>query len=191
MGLARFYHPSHGRSALRFGHTLDEALRPRRRPLALLTVLVLRGPRPWRAATRPSAWPSSPTPGRSSPTSRDWPVSSRPWCGVWVASPGEGGAVHPAARCPRRPHAPVHVRRAPGHGRSSSRPGRGVLRIAWSGHGPRGFRCRVGRRGGRALRRGARPAARRRRSADTAGPVRAPDGHRPRPNLGPGSRRPA
>ena len=26
MGLARFFHPTHGRSALRFGHTLDEAL---------------------------------------------------------------------------------------------------------------------------------------------------------------------
>ena len=44
MGLARFFHPSHGRSALRFGHTLDEALGVDARQLALLTVLMLRGP---------------------------------------------------------------------------------------------------------------------------------------------------
>ena len=34
-GLARFVHPSHGRSALRYGHTLDETLGSRR-------------PAPWR-----------------------------------------------------------------------------------------------------------------------------------------------
>jgi len=43
-GLARFFHPSHGRSALRFGHTLDEAMALDARQLALLTVLMLRGP---------------------------------------------------------------------------------------------------------------------------------------------------
>jgi hypothetical protein len=43
-GLARFFHPTHGRSALRFGHTLDEALGLDTRQLALLTVLMLRGP---------------------------------------------------------------------------------------------------------------------------------------------------
>src|SRR5580698_11056754 len=43
-GLARFVHPSHGRSALRYGHTLDEALGLETRPLALLAVLMLRGP---------------------------------------------------------------------------------------------------------------------------------------------------
>ena len=43
-GLARFVHPSHGRSALRYGHTLDEALGLDTRPLALLAVLMLRGP---------------------------------------------------------------------------------------------------------------------------------------------------
>ncbi|HEY7948389.1 MAG TPA: YceH family protein [Acidimicrobiales bacterium] len=43
-GLARFFHPSHGRSALRFGHTLDEALALDTRQLALVTVLMLRGP---------------------------------------------------------------------------------------------------------------------------------------------------
>ena len=43
-GLARFVHPSHGRSALRYAHTLDEALGLDTRPLALLTVLMLRGP---------------------------------------------------------------------------------------------------------------------------------------------------
>jgi uncharacterized protein YceH (UPF0502 family) len=43
-GLARFFHPSHGRSALRFGHTLDEALGLDSRQLALLAVLMLRGP---------------------------------------------------------------------------------------------------------------------------------------------------
>jgi uncharacterized protein YceH (UPF0502 family) len=42
--LARFVHPSHGRSALRYGHTLDEALGLETRPLALLAVLMLRGP---------------------------------------------------------------------------------------------------------------------------------------------------
>lgn len=44
MGLARFFHPTHGRSALRFGHTLDEALGIDAPRLALLTVLMLRGP---------------------------------------------------------------------------------------------------------------------------------------------------
>ncbi|HVC69430.1 MAG TPA: YceH family protein [Acidimicrobiales bacterium] len=43
-GLARFFHPSHGRSALRFGHALDEALGLDTRQLALVTVLMLRGP---------------------------------------------------------------------------------------------------------------------------------------------------
>lgn len=43
-GLARFVHPSHGRSALRYAHTLDEALGLETRPLALLAVLMLRGP---------------------------------------------------------------------------------------------------------------------------------------------------
>jgi uncharacterized protein YceH (UPF0502 family) len=44
MGLARFFHPAHGRSALRFGHTLDEALGIDVPRLALLAVLMLRGP---------------------------------------------------------------------------------------------------------------------------------------------------
>jgi uncharacterized protein YceH (UPF0502 family) len=44
MGLARFFHPTHGRSALRYGHTLDEALGIDRPRLALVVVLMLRGP---------------------------------------------------------------------------------------------------------------------------------------------------
>jgi uncharacterized protein YceH (UPF0502 family) len=44
MGLARFLHPVHGRSALRFGHTMDEALGVDAPRLALVTVLMLRGP---------------------------------------------------------------------------------------------------------------------------------------------------
>ena len=43
-GLARFVHPSHGRSAIRFRHVLDEVLGFEVRPLAILAVLVLRGP---------------------------------------------------------------------------------------------------------------------------------------------------
>ncbi len=43
-GLARFVHPSHGRSALRYAHCLDETLGLGTRPLALLAVLMLRGP---------------------------------------------------------------------------------------------------------------------------------------------------
>ena len=43
-GLAGFVHPAHGRSALRFRHALDEALGLGDRPLALLAVLMLRGP---------------------------------------------------------------------------------------------------------------------------------------------------
>jgi uncharacterized protein len=43
-GLARFVHPSHGRSAIRFRHVLDEVLDLQQRPLALLAVLMLRGP---------------------------------------------------------------------------------------------------------------------------------------------------
>ncbi|HXQ44121.1 MAG TPA: YceH family protein [Acidimicrobiales bacterium] len=43
-GLARFFHPAHGRSALRFGHTLDEALGIDAPRLALVAVLMLRGP---------------------------------------------------------------------------------------------------------------------------------------------------
>jgi uncharacterized protein YceH (UPF0502 family) len=43
-GLAGFVHPSHGCSALRFRHALDEALGLDARPLALLAVLMLRGP---------------------------------------------------------------------------------------------------------------------------------------------------
>jgi uncharacterized protein len=42
-GLARFHHPSHGRSAVRFGHMLDEHLGLDPRGLAVLTVLMLRG----------------------------------------------------------------------------------------------------------------------------------------------------
>ncbi len=54
MGLARFVHPSHGRSALRYGHALDEVLGLDTRQLALMTVLML------------PAW--SPDPGRTSRT---------------------------------------------------------------------------------------------------------------------------
>jgi len=43
-GLARFVHPSHGRSALRYAHTLDDALGLGPPQLALLAVLMLRGP---------------------------------------------------------------------------------------------------------------------------------------------------
>src|SRR5579863_8877224 len=43
-GLARFVHPSHGRSVLRYRHELAEQLALGERPLALLAVLVLRGP---------------------------------------------------------------------------------------------------------------------------------------------------
>lgn len=43
-GLARFVHPSHGRSAIRYAHTLKEALGLDHRQLALLAVLMLRGP---------------------------------------------------------------------------------------------------------------------------------------------------
>ena len=43
-GLARFVHPSHGRSALRYAHALDDAFGLGVRPLALLAVLMLRGP---------------------------------------------------------------------------------------------------------------------------------------------------
>jgi hypothetical protein len=44
LGLARFVHPSHGRSALRYAHAIDDALGLDTRPLALLAVLILRGP---------------------------------------------------------------------------------------------------------------------------------------------------
>jgi len=44
MGLVRFVHPSHGRSALRYRHELGEQLGLGERPLALLAVLMLRGP---------------------------------------------------------------------------------------------------------------------------------------------------
>lgn len=43
-GLARFVHPSHGRSSMRYAHTLSEALGVDTRQLALLSVLMLRGP---------------------------------------------------------------------------------------------------------------------------------------------------
>ncbi len=43
-GLARFVHPSHGRSALRYRHELAEQLGLDRRQLALVSVLLLRGP---------------------------------------------------------------------------------------------------------------------------------------------------
>jgi len=43
-GLARFVHPSHGRSALRYAHSLDEALGLAPPQLALVAVLMLRGP---------------------------------------------------------------------------------------------------------------------------------------------------
>jgi len=43
-GLARFVHPSHGRSALRYRHELAEQLGLDERQLALLAVLMLRGP---------------------------------------------------------------------------------------------------------------------------------------------------
>lgn len=43
-GLARFVHPSHGRSVLRYEHQLGEVLGIDRAQLALLAVLMLRGP---------------------------------------------------------------------------------------------------------------------------------------------------
>jgi len=43
-GLARFVHPSHGRSALRYRHELAEMLGLDGRQLALLAVMMLRGP---------------------------------------------------------------------------------------------------------------------------------------------------
>ena len=42
--LVRFVHPSHGRSVLRYAHTLDDALDVSQRQLALLAVMMLRGP---------------------------------------------------------------------------------------------------------------------------------------------------
>jgi uncharacterized protein YceH (UPF0502 family) len=42
--LVRFVHPSHGRSALRYAHTLGDALDVSQRQLALLAVMILRGP---------------------------------------------------------------------------------------------------------------------------------------------------
>lgn len=43
-GLARFVHPSHGRSALRYRHEVDGSFGLDERQLALLAVLLLRGP---------------------------------------------------------------------------------------------------------------------------------------------------
>jgi len=43
-GLARFVHPSHGRSAIRYAHNLGEVLGLDTGQLALLAVLMLRGP---------------------------------------------------------------------------------------------------------------------------------------------------
>jgi uncharacterized protein YceH (UPF0502 family) len=43
-GLVRFVHPSHGRSVLRYAHIMGDALDLSERQLALLAVLVLRGP---------------------------------------------------------------------------------------------------------------------------------------------------
>jgi len=43
-GFVRFVHPSHGRSALRYAHLLGEALGVSERQLALLAVMILRGP---------------------------------------------------------------------------------------------------------------------------------------------------
>jgi len=43
-GLARLVHPSHGRSATRYRHVLDEVLRLERPEVALLGVMMLRGP---------------------------------------------------------------------------------------------------------------------------------------------------
>ncbi len=43
-GFVRFVHPSHGRSVLRYAHILGDALDLSERQLALLAVLVLRGP---------------------------------------------------------------------------------------------------------------------------------------------------
>jgi uncharacterized protein len=43
-GLARFVHPSHGRSVIRYAHMLEEALGIDRRQLCILAVLMLRGP---------------------------------------------------------------------------------------------------------------------------------------------------
>ena len=43
-GLARFVHPSHGRSAVRYCHAFDEAIGLTTSELALIAVLMLRGP---------------------------------------------------------------------------------------------------------------------------------------------------
>jgi uncharacterized protein len=43
-GLVRFVHPSHGRSVVRYAHTMVEALGLSDRQLALVAVLMLRGP---------------------------------------------------------------------------------------------------------------------------------------------------
>ncbi|HUO48937.1 MAG TPA: YceH family protein [Acidimicrobiales bacterium] len=44
LGLARFVHPSHGRSVLRFRHVVDEELRLDEGERSVLAVLLLRGP---------------------------------------------------------------------------------------------------------------------------------------------------
>jgi hypothetical protein len=43
-GFARFVHPSHGRSVVRYAHTMTEALGLSTRQVALISVLLLRGP---------------------------------------------------------------------------------------------------------------------------------------------------
>jgi uncharacterized protein YceH (UPF0502 family) len=43
-GFARFVHPSHGRSVVRYAHTMTEALGLSTRQIALIAVLLLRGP---------------------------------------------------------------------------------------------------------------------------------------------------
>jgi uncharacterized protein len=43
-GLVRFIHPSHGRSALRYSHVLNDALGVSQRQIALIAVMMLRGP---------------------------------------------------------------------------------------------------------------------------------------------------
>ncbi len=190
MGLARFYHPSHGRSALRFGHTLDEALGLDTKQLALLTVLMLRGPQTLaELRTRTQRMAEFADTREVESDLEGLARFEPPLVRRLGRQPGQKEerytqllGVHDAPTPPSTSAVPLATGGPPPPVEESSASRGPAMAPGDSG-------AALAARGGRALRRGARPAARRRRSADAAGPVRAPDGHRPRPILGPSSRR--
>ena len=96
MGLVRFVHPSHGGRTIRYRHVADERWRLSKGELAVLAVLVLRGPADDRRGAQPHRSDDRrPTTARSRRSSTCWrraaPRRSSPGCRGGPASASRAG----------------------------------------------------------------------------------------------------